>query len=355
MNKKNVGIIFGGVSSEHEVSLKSAESIIKNISKEKYNIYMIGITKRGKWQLFGGNVDDVPSGKWENDKSNKSVMISNDPDVRGMIVEDKNGREEVRLDVVIPVLHGKNGEDGTIQGLFEIAGIPYVGCRTFASSACMDKICTNTMLAYFGVAKAKFHWFSKYDFETEPEKCLDDTEKIIKTYPMFVKPSNAGSSVGISKVNNRDELREGVKTALKEDTRVLIEEGINGREIECAVLGNGETKASVVGEIVPCNDFYDYDAKYIDGDSKLFIPAKLDDKISDEIRNLAKQAYKIMDCRGLSRIDFFVERKTNKVYLNEINTFPGFTSISMYPKLMEATGLGFEQLIDKLIELALEK
>ena len=290
MNKKNVGIIFGGVSSEHEVSLKSAESIIKNISKEKYNVYMLGITKKGKWKLFGGNVDDIPSGKWEKYEDNKNVIISNDPDVHGMIVEDKNGFESVKLDVVIPVLHGKNGEDGTIQGLFEIAGIPYVGCRTFASSACMDKICTNAMLAYFGVAKAKFHWFSKYDFETEPDNCLDETEKTIKKYPMFVKPSNAGSSVGISKVNNREELYEGVKVALKEDTRVLIEESINGREIECAVLGNGETKASVVGEIVPCNDFYDYDAKYIDGDSKLFIPANVPEEISDEIRRTAKKS-----------------------------------------------------------------
>lgn len=355
MDKINVGVVFGGKSSEYEVSLQSATSIIKNISREKYNIHLIGITKEGKWQLFSGDIDEIPSGKWKDNSGNKNIFIAPDPEIHGIIIDDGGELKTLSLDVVIPVLHGKNGEDGVIQGLFETAGIPYVGCDTLSSAICMDKICTNTMLNYFGIDKAKFHWFNKYDFETDAEKCIDDTEKIVGGYPMFIKPANAGSSVGISKAKNREELVEGIKKAIKEDSRILIEEGIAGKEIECAVLGNDELIASVVGEIVPCNEFYDYDAKYIDGDSKLYIPARIPDDVADKVREIAKKAYKILDCKGLARVDFFVENGTNKIYLNEPNTFPGFTSISMYPKLMEATGISFTDLIDKLIELAREK
>ncbi len=354
MDKINVGIVFGGKSSEYEVSLVSAEAIIKNISKEKYNVYLIGITKDGKWQLFSGDVSEIPNGKWKYNSKNKDILIAPDPEIHGIIVKDGHELQTLRLDVAVPVLHGKNGEDGVIQGLFETAGIPYVGCKVLSSAICMDKICTNTMLAYFGIDKAKFHWFNKYDFETNPEKCIDDTESVIGGYPMFIKPANAGSSVGITKAKNREELIEGIKKAVKEDSRILIEEGISGKEIECAVLGNDELTASVVGEIVPYNEFYDYDAKYVD-DSKLYIPGRIPDEIADRIREIAKKAYKILDCKGLARVDFFVENGTNKIYLNEPNTFPGFTSISMYPKLMEATGIKFADLIDKLIKLAIEK
>lgn len=353
MNKISVGIIFGGVSSEHEVSLQSATAIIKNISKSKYDVHMIGITKLGKWKLFSGSIDDIATGQWENSDLSQEISVATDPEIHGIIV--KNSQEIIKLDVVIPVLHGKNGEDGTIQGLFEIAGIPYVGCKTLGSAACMDKIFTNIMLDYSGIAKAKFHWFDKEDFEKDPNKCVLETEKIIEKYPMFVKPANAGSSVGITKVHNRHELIEGIKTALKEDRRVLIEETITGKEVECALLGNSDLISSVVGEIVPSNDFYDYEAKYLSENSDLFIPARISEEVSDEIRKIAKKAYKVMDCKGLSRVDFFVQNDTNKVYLNEINTFPGFTSISMYPKLMEKVGIAFEDLIDKLISLALEK
>lgn len=355
MGKINVGIIFGGKSSEYEVSLKSATSIIENISKEKYNVHLIGVTKEGKWQLFSGDTGEIPTGKWKDNSENKNILIVPDPEAHGIIINDGDELKALRLDVVIPVLHGKNGEDGVIQGLFETAGISYVGCGVLSSAISMDKICTNTMLDYFGINKAKFHWFNKYDFETEPEKCVADTEKIIGKYPMFVKPANAGSSVGITKAKNRDELIAGIKKAIKEDGRILIEEGISGKEIECAVLGNDELTASVVGEIVPCNEFYDYDAKYIDGDSELYIPARIPDDIADKVREVAKKAYKILGCKGLARVDFFVENGTNKVYLNEPNTFPGFTSISMYPKLMEATGIKFTDLIDRLIDLALER
>lgn len=354
MDKINVGIIFGGKSSEYEVSLVSATAIIENISREKYNVYLIGITKEGKWQLFSGDVSEIPNGKWKDNSKNKDILIAPDPKVHGIIVCDNGKLDTLKLDVVIPVLHGKNGEDGVIQGLFETAGIPYVGCKVLSSAVCMDKICTNTMLTHFGIDKAKFYWFNKYDFETNPERCISDTEKNVGGYPMFIKPANAGSSVGISKAKNREELIEGVKEAIKEDSRVLIEQAIVGKEIECAVLGNDEPIASVVGEIVPCNEFYDYDAKYID-DSKLYIPGRIPDEIADKVREIAKKAYKILDCKGLARVDFFVENGTNKIYLNEPNTFPGFTSISMYPKLMEATGIKFTDLIDKLIELAIEK
>ena len=355
MSKLDVGIIFGGKSSEHEISLSSVKSIINNISKEKYELHLIGITKEGHWKLFEGNVENISSEEWEKNKNLKDIIFANSENLKGLFFLDNGNLEKVKIDVILPVLHGKNGEDGTIQGMMEILQIPYVGCKVFASAACMDKIATNTMLEYYGINKPKFYWFNKYDFEQDSEECLNNIERKIKNYPMFVKPSNAGSSVGISKVHDRNELAEGIKKAIKEDNRILVEEYIKGKEVECAVLGNNSPVASIVGQIVPSNDFYDYDAKYIDDNSKLFIPAKIDDAISDEVRKTAKKAFKVMDCKGLSRIDFFVEDNTNKVYLNEINTFPGFTSISMYPKLMEKMGIDMENLIDKLISLAIEK
>ncbi len=355
MGKINVGIIFGGRSSEHEVSLRSATSIIENISKEKYNVYLIGITKEGKWLLFSGDISEIATGKWEKNNKNKNILISLNPEIRGIMIDDGGRFTNLRLDVVIPAMHGKNAEDGVIQGFFETIGIPYVGCRVLSSAVCMDKVCTNIIMDYFGIDKAKFHWFDRRDFEANAEKCINDTEKAVGRYPMFVKPANAGSSVGITKAKNREELILGIEKAIKEDSKILIEEGISGKEIECAVLGNYELTASVVGEIVPCSEFYDYDAKYLSSDSRLYIPARIPDDISKKVREIAKKAYKILDCRGLARIDFFVEDGTDKIYLNECNTFPGFTSISMYPKLMEETGIKFTDLIDKLITLAKEK
>ncbi len=354
MSKINVGIIFGGKSSEHDVSGVSASSIIRGISKNKYDIYQIGITKEGEWFLFSGDVSEIQDGTWVENKSNRKAFISPDTSTRGLMVVCEDGKmDSIKLDVVIPVLHGKNGEDGAVPALLELAGIPFVGCKMGAASACMDKVVTNSMLSYHGIDKPKFNWFYSYDFENDAEKYIEETEKIIKKYPMFVKPANAGSSVGISKANNREELIESVYTAAREDSKILVEEGIDGQEVECAVLGNNELLASVVGEIAPSNDFYDYDAKYLSGTSELYIPAHISDEISQKIQETAKKAYKVMGCTGLSRVDFFVERGTNKVILNEINTFPGFTNISMYPKLMEKSGIKFSELIDKLIVLAL--
>ncbi len=356
MEKINVGILFGGRSSEHEVSRVSASSIIKNISKDKYEIYNIGITKSGEWFLFSGDVSEISSGKWEENRSNKKAFIFPDTGARGLMVIDGTGKTEfIKLDVVIPVLHGKNGEDGAVPALLQLANIPFVGCHMGAASACMDKVITNSVLTYNGINKPKFNWFYFYDFQNDAAKYIEETEKLIKKYPMFVKPANAGSSVGISKVNNKEELIESIYIAAKEDEKVLIEEGIDGQEVECAVLGNNELFASAVGEIAPSNDFYDYDAKYLSGSSELYIPAKIPEAVAKEIQEIAQKAYKVMGCSGLSRIDFFVEKDTNKVILNEINTFPGFTDISMYPKLMEYSGIKFAELIDKLIALAMSR
>ncbi len=356
MKKINIGIIFGGKSSEHEVSRTSAQAIVNNIRKDKYDIYPIGITKQGEWFLITEDYNKIGNGEWETSNSKRSAFISPDSSFKGLVVKDGNGKfEKIRLDAVIPVLHGKNGEDGTMQGLLELSQIPFVGCDTTSSAACMDKVITNCMLSYLGISKPAFNWFYAYDFEKDSEKCIRETEEIIKKYPMFIKPANAGSSVGVSKADNREELIEGIKKAAKEDQKILIEEGITGKEVECAILGNENPVASCVGEIAPSGGFYDYEAKYINDSSKLFIPARIPDNISEEIRKIAVLAYKVMGCSGLSRVDFFVEEGTDRVLLNEINTSPGFTSISMYPKLMKEIGVDFPDLIDQLINFALQR
>lgn len=356
MSKKQVAVLFGGASSEHEVSRQSAFAIIQNISKEKYDILTIGITKSGSWYLYSGDVNKILNGNWDTDTPNlKKAVISPDSADNGIIIfNGDNTFETIHIDVIIPVLHGKNGEDGTMQGLFELAKIPYVGCDVLSSSTCMDKIDTNIILSYYGIKKAKFASFTAFEFNKSPESCIDKVESQIKAYPMFVKPSNAGSSVGISKAHNRDELYSAIKVAIKEDSRILVEENIVGQEVECAVLGNDEPITSIVGEIAPSNEFYDYDAKYV-SDSSLYIPAHISDEIAKKVRAIAVEAYKAIGCKGLSRVDFFVQKDTNQVLLNEINTFPGFTKISMYPKLMEQIGIDFSSLIDKLIELAIER
>lgn len=356
MKKKVVAILFGGASSEHEVSRRSATAIIENISREKYDILLVGITKKGEWFLYSGDVAKISNGEWEQDIQNKKdAFISPDASTGGLFVLAGGQYSTLRIDVIIPVLHGKNGEDGTIQGLFQLAKIPFVGCDLLSSATCMDKICTNIILGFAGVKKAKFAFFTKNDFNEDAERCLDHVEKTLPGYPVFVKPSNAGSSVGVTKITSREGLFGAIKTALNEDDRVLVEEAIVGQEVECAVLGNESPIASIVGEIVSANEIYDYEAKYINDNSKLYIPAHIGDEVSNRIREIAIKAYKTMSCSGLARVDFFVERGSNEVYLNEINTFPGFTSISMYPKLFERTGVPFAELIDRLIDLALKR
>jgi len=342
MKKIKLGVIFGGMSTEHDVSCVSAESVIKNLNKEKYDIFPIYIDKQGNWF----EIVDV--------KEKQKSSINN-------VMEFLKS-----FDVIFPVLHGLYGEDGTIQGLFELLKIPYVGCKVLASSVGMDKAYSKIVFDKAGLNQAKYVYIKKHEekyiyvddnFNEEILNIQEISNKIMAKikFPMFVKPSNSGSSVGISKAKNKEELEKAIVEAAKFDKKILIEEGIDGREVECAVLGNEDVISSCVGEVKAADDFYSYDAKYNNQESRTIIPAEISDEKSEEIQKLAKKAFKAIDGRGLSRVDFFIEKNTEKIYINEINTLPGFTSISMYPKLFEQTGIKYEELLDRLINLALEK
>ena len=350
MEKIKVGVIFGGMSTENEVSVVSAGSILGNIDRKKFEVFPIYIDKQGKWYIF------IEDGK----KRELGAEVEN-------IIEIENIEEYLqKLDVVFPVLHGLYGEDGTIQGLFELLKIPYVGCRVLASSVGMDKVYTKIVFEKAGLNQTPYEYVRKYKDtyiyidKNFNEKILDLKEiakKITENleFPMFVKPSNSGSSVGVKKAESEKELIENIEYASKFDNKILIEQGIKGREIECAVLGNEEVIASCVGEIKSADEFYSYDAKYKNEESKTEIPAEIPEEISEEIRKQAIKAFKAIDGKGLSRVDFFVEDKTNKIIINEINTMPGFTSISMYPKMFEKSGIPYRELITRLINLSLEK
>ncbi len=350
---KNILVLFGGCSSEHDVSVVSASSVIKNIDPEKYNIYMIGITKDGKWYLYEGPVDALPEDKWLNAGKLTPAVVSPDKRVHGITVVHEDGYENVYIDVAFPVLHGKNGEDGTIQGLFQLAGIPFVGCDMTSSAISMDKILTNTVADQNGIAQAKWEYITEYDYKTGNKTLEEIADKL--GFPIFVKPANAGSSVGISKAHNFDELKSALDLALLHDTRILFEEFIDGYECECAVLGNDDVITGIVGQITPANEFYDYDAKYSNAASILNIPALVSEELRNKVACEAKKTYKALGCSGFSRVDFFVTKADGKVLFNEINTIPGFTSISMYPKMIEASGISYSELCDRLITLAEEK
>lgn len=358
MNKKVVVVLFGGQSSEHEISKISATTVISALDKEKYYVMPVYITEDGRWLMYDGPVENIPAGKWE--KYSTRVILSPDAEHQGLLRIVGNKFKVIPVDIIIPVLHGKFGEDGTIQGLIELSGIPYVGCGVLASSVSMDKSYTKIIADSIGITQAKYTVVYRYMFEDATDEEVDEIYKNIESkvsYPCFVKPSNAGSSVGISKANNRDELIDAIDLACEHDRTIVIEETIYGREVECGVLGNNEVQASCVGEVLPADvaDFYDFDAKYNNKDSKTVIPANLPESVSEEIREKAIKIFKALDGCGLSRVDFFVENDTNRVIFNEINTFPGFTSISMYPMLFEQCGINKEQLIEKLIELGLER
>ena len=354
MQKKRIAVIFGGKSSEHEVSRVSASYVISNIPTDKYEIVTIGITKDGRWLLYSGDTNKLSDGSWENDENNKLAFIAPAPRVGGLVIIDNGSYEIVKLDVIFPLLHGKNGEDGTIQGLFELSGIPYVGCGVLASANCMDKAVTNILLEHFGIDQAAFTWFYACDYKKSPEKYLDQVEEKLKSYPVFVKPANAGSSVGISKAKNRESLKKAIDIASREDSKIVVEECITGYEVECAVLGNNDPVASIPGQIAPAGEFYDYNAKYNNSQSELYIPAKISDELIYKVRATALKAYRALGCSGLSRVDFFVT-DDGRVLLNEINTLPGFTSISMYPKLMAACDIEGSSLIEELIKYAFER
>lgn len=350
MDKKTVGIVFGGVSSEHDISCISAKSIIKNIDLNKYNIVLIGITKNGKWYIFNDDVELLPEDKWLNSRSLVPAFISPDASVGGLVTAKG---DIIKLDVVFPVLHGKNGEDGTIQGLFQLAQIPFVGCDATSSGVCMDKAVANAVADAFGIPQAKWFAINQYNYIRKGDEILDEAiEKL--GFPIFVKPANAGSSVGISKAHNKEELRQAMAVAFKEDKKAVLEEFIEGFEVECAVLGNNKPIAGEVGQIIAAAEFYDFDAKYNNPQSETVIPARIDESKREEVKAQALKAYKALGCEGMSRCDFFVTND-GRVLLNEINTIPGQTAISMYPKLMEAVGISYQSLIDRLIDLAFER
>ena len=339
---KDLLILFGGKSGEYEVSEMSAASVLSNIDTDKYNIIKIGITKDGRWFKTDASPEQIKSGEWDS-MPKQSAFLSPDTSHHGIFVEGKLQN----VDVIFPVMHGDYCEDGCIQGLFELSGIPYVGPGVLASAAGMDKSATKLFAAASGVPQAKWYITSPAASEEEIEKIESEF-----SYPIFVKPCNAGSSLGISKAGNRAELEKAIAEAAKFDSKILCEEYIDGYEVECAVLGNEDTRASVVGQITPSNEFYDYSAKYIDNASGLTIPANIPEETAEKIRDYAVTVFKALGCRGMSRVDFFVLRGSGEIKFNEINTLPGFTSISMYPKLWEKSGIPYSELIDKLIEYA---
>ena len=357
--KFRVGVIFGGQSGEHEVSLVSAQGIMNAMDKEKYEIIPIGITKKGRWLTSGEPMKllqpapSVPPASGDAERA--------EPETRELLVRSRRdlvpGTREAgfpQVDVVFPVLHGPYGEDGTVQGLLELADIPYVGAGVLGSALGMDKIAMKGVFKSHGLPVVEYVAFKRKDWERSPETVMELVEKELG-YPCFIKPANLGSSVGISKVHQRGELAPALELAARYDRRMLAERAVNAREIEVSVLGNDEPIASVPGEIIPCREFYDYIAKYIDDRSELIIPADLPSEMTRRIQELAIAAFMAVDCAGMARVDFLLDKDTGDLYICELNTIPGFTPISMYPKLWGASGISYSELIDRLIELALER
>lgn len=344
--KKKIGVVFGGKSDEHEISLMSAGNVLRALDTDKYDVLKIGITREGKWYITEATVEAIEDGNWVKHEGNKDYVLSADSGCKD-------------FDCIIPVLHGDHGEDGEIQGLFQMAEIPYVGSGVKASANCMDKTAAKQIAKLTGVRMAEHYVVRILNFSKNPDA---EVKKVVETlrgeFPFFVKPSSAGSSVGVSKVNSKEELYVAITEALKYDHKVLVEECINGRELEVAVLGNLDPKASSVGEIKSAAEFYDYESKYINPEIQTSVVEDLPQEVIDEIREYAKKLYKTLDCRGLARVDFFYadEAKEGKrIVFNEINTLPGFTNISMYPMLWKHDGLDTPELMDKLIELALDE
>ena len=353
MKKLSVCVLFGGISPEHEVSLRSAEFVLNSLNPEKYNVFPVGITKDGDWILYAGtDYSLLPSGEWQNWAGNRRAAIS---PVRGQGLLSFEGDCVVRewIDVVFPVLHGENGEDGAMQGLLQMAGIPYVGPHVSASAVAMDKTLTKLVADQAGVTQAAWQLVRNADLDSHMDAVLDQLEQRF-TYPVFVKPAGTGSSVGVSKAADRENLRSALLKAGTYDNKILVEEFIHGREVEVAVMGNESPVASECGEIDSGADFYDYDAKYVTDTSVAYIPARISDSVAEEVREAAVKIYTAIGCQGLSRVDFFVTYEGERVVFNEINTLPGFTSISMYPKLFAASGIPSDQLIDNLLQLAME-
>lgn len=353
MKKLNVCVLFGGISPEHAVSLRSAESVLNNMDSEKYNIFPVGITREGKWMLFGGkDYSLLPDGVWQSHCDNRPAAIS---PIRGqgLVIFEEDRVTMQSIDVVFPVLHGENGEDGAMQGLLQMAGIAYVGPHVAASAVAMDKTLTKLVVDNAGVHQAAWQLVRSSEMKNRMDHILENLESHF-SYPMFVKPAGTGSSVGVSKASDREGLQEALLAAGAFDDKVLVEEFIHGREVEVAVLGNDNPVASICGEIDSGADFYDYDSKYITDTSTAYIPARIPEEVAEQVREAAVKVYSVVGCQGLSRVDFFVTYEDNAVVFNEINTLPGFTSISMYPKLFAASGIPYGELIDQLLQLAME-
>src|SRR5258708_5837831 len=362
MSKKKlrVGLVFGGRSGEHEVSLASANSVMANLDKNKYEIVPIAITKAGTW-LLGKEPSLLTSAQQhvqENavHEQSTAVTLTGDPTLRRLIPLHGNEhlRENGNLDVIFPVLHGTYGEDGTLQGLLEMANVPYVGCGVLGAALGMDKEKMKMVFQAVGLPNVHYLVYRRNEWERSPETIMDAIEQRL-SYPCFINPVNLGSSVGINKAHNRVELEHAMNVAAEFDRKIIIEHGINCRELECAVLGNDEPIASVVGEVIASNEFYDYNAKYIDNKSEVVIPAEISQATAEEVRRQAVTSFLALDLSGLARVDFFLDKESGQVYINEVNTMPGCTQISMYPKLWEASGLSYRELLDRLIELAIER
>ncbi len=359
MNKRKlkVGILFGGKSGEHEVSFCSASSIIEAMDREKYEVVPIGITKSGCWLSPRESYLALQTGKIE---GKSRIACKSGSDEKQLIVISKENNEYSfvdKLDVIFPVLHGPYGEDGTVQGLLELINIPYVGSGVAASAVAMDKDLMKKIFQQNTLPQTKWITIKRKRWILEKKKVLNEINNQL-IYPIFIKPTNLGSSVGVSKVQQSQELEHAINVATSYDRKIIIEEGVeNAIEVECSVLGNDEPSTSIVGEIQPAGEYYDYNSKYIDKNTKLIVPAGIPDGIAKEVQRISKIAYLAIDAAGLSRVDFFVQKNNNtyKVYLNEINTIPGFTRTSVYPKLWEKSGIGFSELIDRLIGLALER
>jgi len=351
--KLSLAVLFGGRSGEHEISLRSARSVLNALDRNRYEVIEIGITHQGAW-LGGENV--LAAFEAGDVSSLQPVALFPEPGQRGLYVRGRDGSLalQAELDVAFPALHGSFGEDGTLQGFFELAELPYVGAGVLASAVAMDKALFKQLMRAHRILVPEFVVLESVELEADMQGALDRAEAVAP-YPLFVKPANLGSSVGISKVRSRSDLLEGLMDAAQYDRRLVVERAVPAREIEVSVLGNEQPEASMPGEIVPSDEFYSYRAKYIDETSELHIPAPIDPETAEEARRIAAAAYRAIDCAGMARVDLLLDKLNGKLYMNEINTIPGFTSISMYPKLWEASGVSYSDLMDRLIELALAR
>jgi len=352
--KTRIGLLFGGRSGEHEVSLMSARSVMEAIDRSRYEVIPIGITKEGRWTIGGS-----PALEFGGETLRPAALLG-DPSRRALVQVLEESEQALslstvtELDVIIPILHGPYGEDGTVQGLLELAGLPYVGAGVVGSAVAMDKVIFKKVMQAEGLPILPYQLALRSEWERDPAGVMERIESALD-YPIFTKPANLGSSVGITKCCDRAELESGLAEAAQFDRRLLAEQGIEARDIECSVLGNDDPIVSIVGEIVPSREFYSYQAKYLDDASDLLIPAPISDELAAKVRAWAARAYRAIDCAGMARVDFLLEKGTDVLYINEINTIPGFTSISMYPKLWEASGIPYPELVNRLIELALER